>query len=482
MHIPCSLFQPGNDSRKGERVRLPTLSPWEIVKRLVVLPLVLLLSLNLSVLAQEEDEDWEVFSFDTSSESWKRKGETALDLRSGQHVTSGYTRTHGGDFIKMMGFNPSWVTFRTMDWIKILFSTGEANDSKVDEKAKQLPDCVAIHYGDSYVLAFDDHTYTIKLLEGHFEVGGSFARFSYRAGGTPGPEHEPRNPSARQRTVRTRPEASSSSATDVTTEPKKGRFQVRSRATDSIDFSGTGRPSGSGGFAPDDEEEPIDTVTVTVNLPAPADKDSPKRDDLTLSLAARFGVGSYVTRNQIIMAQEGDMKICTFEDVRPGIYKLKAIFKNEAITETVSIDDSNTEIKLAFPGAEEQESQEQEPDDAGDNAPSIDRSKRFRYRTPNSAERASGWIHNLNVIVTAPSADYSGIEEADLKVEIDGPAPFYSIYNKTRAGRTRIFTFRNIPAGEYDIEVIYGDEIITDFVAIEEEAGKDIIETEVTFE
>ncbi len=467
-------------------MRFSGLSPGKNIKRFAVFAAVLSFFLTLPVPAYTEQgledrrEAWKHFDFDTSSESWKRRGETAFDLRSGHHVTSGYTRTHDGDFIKMMGFNPSWVTFRTMDWVRILFSTGKANDPKVDERAEDLPDCVPIHYGDSYVIAFDDHTYTIKLVEGRFAVGGSFARFSYRAGGTPGVEHQPRTRSALSR--EDAPEMEPARSVEAEMGPVKDRARVRSAAIAPIDFSGTGYPSDHIGTPSDGDEDRIDTVTVTVKIPPPAEADSPKKDDLTLLLAAKFG-GDYVTLNRIMSAaQWGGTESCTFQNVRPGIYKVRAIYDNEVVIKTVTINDSNTEIQLAFPGAEDWEPEEQEGEDAGDNAPGVDQRARSRHLTPGPVNRASGWIYNLNVIVTAPPADYSGVEEADLKVEIDDPAHFSRVYNKTRHGRTRIFTFRNIPAGGYDIEVTYGDEIITDFVEIGEDSEEDVTEIEVAFE
>ena len=82
----------------------------------------LLLTLDPAIyqaIALEESSEWSEFAFDSSSDSYKKKRERAFDLRSGRYAPTEYTRTHSGDFIVMTGYNPKWVTFRTMDWIGI---------------------------------------------------------------------------------------------------------------------------------------------------------------------------------------------------------------------------------------------------------------------------------------------------------------------------------------------------------------------------
>jgi hypothetical protein len=122
-----------------------------------------------------------------------------------------------------------------------------------------------------------------------------------------------------------------------------------------------------------------------------------------------------------------------------------------------------------------------EQGDAGDGAPDIDRRARFRRIAPSSAKRSAGWIHNLNIIATAPTAENSAVEESDFKVQLDGPARFFSVYYGVRPGTTRIFTFRNIPAGKYEMQVAYGNEMINDNFSIEEPGDDEFIEIEIEF-
>ncbi|NQU07795.1 MAG: hypothetical protein HQ583_04470, partial [Candidatus Abyssubacteria bacterium] len=270
---------------------------WENIERFMAVTLVLLIILGSPIAAAADDGegDWKEFVLDASADSWKMKGETAVDLRSGRHVTSAFCRIHSGDFIKWSGWNPSWVTLITMDRGKILFSNDGTGDSKVDETAERVPNCVPIHHGNSYVASFDGRTYTIKLVEGHYEFGASYARFLYRPGGTPGPEHEPRK---RIGDREIGPESQSSSSAEVEMDPSKGHFRMRIKESDSINFFGTSEPASR---LDSSEEDRIDTVTVIVKTPPPEDGESPKSYSLSLSLNAGYE-GGFTSMNRDFLA------------------------------------------------------------------------------------------------------------------------------------------------------------------------------------
>ena len=75
---------------------------WENIERFMAITLALVIVLGSPIAAAADDEEgnWKEFVLDVSADSWKIKGETAVDLRSGRHVTSAFCRIHTGDFIK----------------------------------------------------------------------------------------------------------------------------------------------------------------------------------------------------------------------------------------------------------------------------------------------------------------------------------------------------------------------------------------------
>jgi len=430
----------------------------KMVQPIIALSLVMLFLSSLFFSATAQDEgDWQSFKFDTSTDSYKKAGQRAFDLRSGRYAATEYTRTHSGDFIVMTGFNPKWVTFRTMDWIKILCSTATENDPEVDKKAEIASDCVPVHFGDSYVASFDGRTYTIKLGERYFKFGASYAEFTYIPGGTPGPEHEPRKRSARTRQVS--PQVESSSSGELEIDPSKGNFRMSVEESDTIDFFGTGKPSSPGSIPDSGEDDRIDEVTVTVKTP-PAAGGSPKRYDLTLTLAAQFG-DSYVTKNRDSMSVlEGSKKTYTFKNVRPGLYKARVSYHNKVHTETVDINESNTDIELGFSGAggsKTGQSQHGRSDTSGRPRP-VDK------RGP--SERVEGWVRVVKVTVTTPPAEDEYVERADMTVELRGPKHFRTTHRKIGPGALTVATLRTFPVGAYELIVKWGDRTITKTVEL----------------
>ncbi|NQU08359.1 MAG: hypothetical protein HQ583_07335, partial [Candidatus Abyssubacteria bacterium] len=61
------------------------------------LVLLIILGSPIAAAADDGEGDWKEFVLDASADSWKIKGETAVDLRSGRHVTSAFCRIHSGD-------------------------------------------------------------------------------------------------------------------------------------------------------------------------------------------------------------------------------------------------------------------------------------------------------------------------------------------------------------------------------------------------
>jgi hypothetical protein len=282
-------------------------------RRFSALGAALVILIGLAAPSAAEDGEWNELVFDSSSDSYKVRGERAFDLRNGRYSISTYNKTGGGDFIKVSGFNPEWVTLISAGRQKVLFSFDTANDVKVEEKAERISNCVPIPYGGDYVASFDDYTYTITLVEGSYEFPAGYAEFLYKAGGTPGPEHEPRK-ALRQ----SRPE------TERAPEPDGSRDDE------------------------EEEEDRVDEVTVTVELPSPENENSPESHDFSISLSAAYE-GGFSSKNRMLSGvKEGSEQTFTFDDVLPATYSVRITYGDKTITDTVVIDDGNTEIEFAF--------------------------------------------------------------------------------------------------------------------------------------
>jgi hypothetical protein len=294
-----------------------------VAKRFPALIVALVLLFGLTAPSEAEDGDWSEFVFDSSSDSYKVRGERAFDLRNGRHSASAQRRSGGGDFITVSSFNPEWVTLITAGRLKILFSFGAANDPKVEEKAERISNCVPIPYGGSYVASFDDRAYTIKLVAGTYDSPAGYAKFLYKAGGTPGPEHEPRKTSRNRRRPEAKPEQSGSVRT---TDPSR-----------------TDEPGST--F---EEAVRIDVVTVTVIMPRPKNEDSPESHELSLSMNTSYE-GGFSSKNRMSSGvKEGSEETFTFNNVLPATYKAQITYDGKTITDTVVIDDRNTRIEFAF--------------------------------------------------------------------------------------------------------------------------------------
>ena len=306
---------PAHKQKEAFTMRAP-FSRLAKVKRFPALVAALVFLVALAGPAAAEDGDWSEFVFDSSSDSYKVRGERAFDLRSGRYSATASSRTRNSDLIKFSGFNPEWVTLISGGRRKVLFSFGAANDPKVEEKAERISNCVPIPYGGSYVASFDDGAYTIKLVEGSYDFPAGYAKFLYKSGGTPGPEHEPLKASRQGgRTPRTGPAAESSGDRD---------------------------------YEEKDEEDRIGEVTIIVSTPEPSDDDSPRSYPLSLSMNTSYE-GGFSSKNRMNLGvKEGSEEIYTFTNVRPATYSVKITYGDKTITDTVVIDDGTTRIRFEF--------------------------------------------------------------------------------------------------------------------------------------
>jgi len=414
--------------------------------------LILALSLAVPATAAGDEAEWKSIIFDKSSDSYKR----AFDLRSGKYTTSHQTSTHGGDFIIMIGYNPSWVDFRTMDWTKVLFSTGEENDSKVDERAGRVPDRVPVHYGESYVASFGDRTYTIKLVEGYYEFAASYAEFAYHSGGTPGPEHEPPKQSTRAK-------------------PDSGVHEHK----DKIKSSNTPKSSML------DEKGRIDKVKVTVKTPPPEDENSPKKDSMQLTLVAATE-GRYITLHRDSMSVwEGIEKTYTFKNVLPGPYTVKMAYMGKTVTDIIDINESNTEFNFDLEKMDEGGLHPSKPEEiekaaicesrCGD---AVDSGRRRPIDKRVPPEPVPGYVRHTYICVVTPSTEDASEESAGLSVELRGPKHFRQTLKNVPPGVSRTFKFLTFPVGSYEVIAKYGDRIVTESV----ELLDDCTEIEMIFE
>jgi hypothetical protein len=392
------------------------------------------LALALPIAAQ--DEVWTEFSFNSSSDSYKRKGERAYDLRDGQYTAYEYTKTHSGDFIIMISYSPEWVTFRTQDWTKVLFSTSEENNAAIDKKAGQVSNCVPIYYGDSYVASFNERTYTIKLVEGGYEFPAGKAKFLYHPGGTPGPEHEPRKRSSTGRSGRSTRE-----------DEDKPRSRARDPFADSSEL----------------DEERIDKLTVTVKTGPPEDEEFPKKGRLRLVLYYQYETGDAMLSREALTFREGKTMDFTFRDVLAATYDAKVTFRGETIEKEVAVTRANTKITLAFPGAEEWERLQKKrkkvakkpgPCGSGCGGPGPDeRPRPVEKRGP--PEPVEGYVRYINVCVTTPPAGIVSAERGTLTVELRGAKHLKLTRQNIRSGTSNRLKFFTFPVGTYDVIAKY---------------------------
>ena len=421
-----------------------------ILPRLKVLALTALIFLASTLPVAADDEGWTEFGFDSSSDSYKKKGERAYDLRDGRYAASEYTKTHSGDFITMTGFSPEWVTFRTSDWQKILFSTTEENNAAVDKKAGQVSNCVPIHYGDSYVASFNERTYTIKLVEGGFEFPAGKAKFLYHPGGTPGPEHEPRKRASTARTGRT---------------DREDADRPESRARDPLADSSKS------------DEERVDKLTVTVKTGPPGDREFPKTGRLRLVLYYRYETGDAMLSREALTFREGEIKDFKFRDVRAGTYEAKVTYRGKTIEKEVEVRRAKAKVTLAFPGAEEwgrlqknRKKVAKKSGPCGSGCGDTDESGRRRpvdKRGP--PEPVEGYVRFINVCVTTPSAKNVSVEQGDLSLELRGPKHFRLTRQKIRPGSSSRLKFLTFPVGTYEVIAKYAGKTASDTVDLQDD-------------
>jgi hypothetical protein len=272
--------------------------PGNKMRHLLIIPLALVLVLNLSFAAtsQEEDIEWSYFSFDTSSYSWQEDGEKGFNLQSDEYVTWKHIRSHRGDVVKMSGFNPDWIMLEIAGE-KVFFSTDADNDGQVDEKARRVPGCVAVHYEDSHVAAFGGRTYTIQLLEGRYSLTGSYAEFAFHRGGTP----------TRQ---------------EVQPAPKKKSAED----------------------APKSIPGQIQTLKVIVKMPTPEEAPRLNKFDLTVEF---FGPAHFLTR-YLAVRPDGRRRTFTFHDIPAGTYNMEVTWANKDARQIVDVYENMSRIDVIF--------------------------------------------------------------------------------------------------------------------------------------
>jgi hypothetical protein len=263
------------------------------------IPLVFLLILGSTfrARAQYDDEaEWVRFGFDMTSYRWEEEGKKVFDLKSGTYVTFKYMKSHDGHYVQMSGFTPDWITL-TISGTNVLFSSDLRNDSKVDAKARQLSDYVSVHYGNSYVAAFGRHTYTIRLLEGAYSLGESYAEFAYHKGGTPEPK----------------PKA---------TKPKNRKAQ---------------RP-------PKPVPGQIQTLDVVIQMPSSDESQIFYEADLIVEFT---GAAHFMTTYYAVSA-DGRTRTVTFHDIPAGTYNLEVIWADKDVVQSVVVHGAASRIDLVF--------------------------------------------------------------------------------------------------------------------------------------
>jgi hypothetical protein len=407
-----------------------------IFPRLKIMTLTLLFVLASTLPVAADDEGWTEFSFDSSSENYKRKGERAYDLREGRYVVYEYTKTHSGDFIIMTSYRPEWVTFRAPDSVQILFSTSEENNAAVDKKAGQVSNCVPIRFGNSYVASFEGRTYTIKLVEGGYEFPAGKATFLYRAGGAPGAEHEPVMRSATKRTGRTaRGDARGSESKAAE------RASLCENECDDAGGSGRRRPVDKRG-APEPVDGYVRFIYVCVATPS-AENISVEQSDLSVDLKGPKNFR--LTRQKIRPGTAPRVKFFTFP---VGTYEVVAKYAGETVSDTVDLQDDCEHVELMFPGA----------DEAG----------------MSRAQKEPKRIDEVTVIIRIPAPrGYGSPKNHPLTLSLNAiyEGGFSTIHRDImgiREGSVETYVFEDVRPGMYSVQITYGDKTLTDTVDISE--------------
>jgi hypothetical protein len=428
--------------------------------------LVILIVIAVAFPAVSEQEGWVEFSFDTSSDSYKRRGERSFDLKSGRYAASATTKSHSGDFITMISYSPEWVTFRTPDWETILFSTSEEHDEAVDKRAERVSDRVPVHYGDYYVASFGDRTYTIRLVEGGYEFPVGTAKFLYRPGGTPGPEHEPRKRASEERTGRsTREDTDTSRVRDRPTDSSgldgeridtltgaEQRERRRSRQDRPAERSGlcesgcegTGRlgqprPVDKRG-SPEPVEGYVRYIYVCVTTPSADDVSAEKA---TLTVELKGPKNFKLTRQNIRSGTTPTVKFLTFP---VGRYEVIAKYAGETVSDTADLQHDCEDVALVFPGADLDEliRLRKEPE-------RIDKVT-VTIQTPESRGSGSPAFHPLTVTL---NSTYEG-----------GFSTMHRDDNAVLEGSVEVYTFDNVRPGTYSVKITYGSKTIDDTITI----------------
>jgi hypothetical protein len=256
------------------------------------------------IVAQYEDADgiiWNDFGFDTSSRSWKQDGEKGFNLRNGDYVTLEEMRSGNGDYVKVSGFSPYWITLE-ISGRYIVFSSDENYDDRAEEKARNDRNSLSVRYEDTYVAAFGPRTYTIQIFEGEYGLVRSSAQFMYHPGGIPSPGDTAKKAASKK--------APSPAA-------RKPRKQIPGR---------------------------INTLTIVLKMPSSEESAIFVDADLTLEFT---GPAHFLTTYLSVPA-DGMKRTFSFHDIPAGTYNMEITWGDKSIAQSVDVYKNMSRLDLFF--------------------------------------------------------------------------------------------------------------------------------------